>query len=242
MTCYEDLLTTLALRKTPGMPHAFMRRAGGGRGRVRTHRPSGRHTHTLLSFWCLPGTPIHTRREDMDDRARIAQIYAQTKAGVQGEIAYLLQQRERDPYRKCAPAFDFAALFVCSVSSLAPLHRSAGLLGHSVTPSFLTGPVSCLQLFLSSCSSLAQLRVCLRRSAAQASCCFGICFLVSSWPLCGVGSRKQDVLAAIAHVSVHMCRLPQRLLYETINRRQAPTFTVPAAPAYTGAPKAAASA
>lgn len=229
MTCYEDMLTTLGLRNALGMPHAFMRRAGGCRALVRTHRPSGRHTHTFLSIWCLPGTPIHTRREDMDDRARIAQVYAQTKAGVQGEIAYLLQQRERDPYRKCAPAFDFAVLFICSVSSRAHLHRSAGLLWHSVTPSFLTGLVSCLQLFLSSCSSLAELRLCLQHRPPAA-------LTSAAW------SRKQDVLAAIAHVSVHLCRLPQRLLFETINRRQAPTFTVPAAPAYTGAPKAAASA
>jgi hypothetical protein len=47
----------------------------------------------------VAGTPIQLQREDKDDPARVAQLYAQSKAAVESEIAFLLRERQRDPYR-----------------------------------------------------------------------------------------------------------------------------------------------
>lgn len=54
-------------------------------------------------FYFSFGAPIKLRKEDIDDTARVAQLYRQTKQAVEGEIAFLLRQREQDPYRMLGP-------------------------------------------------------------------------------------------------------------------------------------------
>lgn len=53
-------------------------------------------------FYHVAGAPIQLQREDKDNPARVAQLYAQSKAAVESEIAFLLRERQRDPYRTCA--------------------------------------------------------------------------------------------------------------------------------------------
>ncbi|KAL4442037.1 hypothetical protein ABPG77_011298 [Micractinium sp. CCAP 211/92] len=47
--------------------------------------------------------PIQTSPEDLKDRARCDELYRQAKASVQDGIAYLLEQRRRDPYGAFLP-------------------------------------------------------------------------------------------------------------------------------------------
>ncbi|PSC68099.1 Acyltransferase chloroplastic [Micractinium conductrix] len=47
--------------------------------------------------------PIQTTPEDVKDRARCDELYRQTKASVQEGLGWLLEQRQRDPYRDFLP-------------------------------------------------------------------------------------------------------------------------------------------
>lgn len=47
--------------------------------------------------------PIHTAPADTQDRARCDALYAQTRRAVQDGIAWLLEQRQRDPYGEFLP-------------------------------------------------------------------------------------------------------------------------------------------
>jgi len=42
--------------------------------------------------------PIATRKEDMEDRARVEELYAEVKGSVEGGLEYLLRRRAEDPY------------------------------------------------------------------------------------------------------------------------------------------------
>ncbi len=62
----------------------------------------------LLLFFISPhpsapavrAEPIETSKEDADNPARVRELYRQTRAALEGDIAWLRAQRERDPYRR----------------------------------------------------------------------------------------------------------------------------------------------
>ncbi len=43
--------------------------------------------------------PIETSKDDASNPQRVRELYSQTKTALEGDIAWLRQQRERDPYR-----------------------------------------------------------------------------------------------------------------------------------------------
>ncbi|CAL8462015.1 g1546 [Coccomyxa elongata] len=54
-------------------------------------------------FYYLFGKPIETSRADLDDPARVSQLYRQVKGEVESGISFLLRNRERDPYNHFLP-------------------------------------------------------------------------------------------------------------------------------------------
>ena len=53
----------------------------------------------LYRYYYVFQKPIVTSPDDLDDRLRCNDIYAEVKAGVEDGLAFLQQQRERDPYK-----------------------------------------------------------------------------------------------------------------------------------------------
>ena len=57
--------------------------------------PSG-----LNRYYFLYGKPIPTRPEMAKDKDAAARVYKQARRAVEDCVTYLLEQRERDPYRE----------------------------------------------------------------------------------------------------------------------------------------------
>lgn len=53
----------------------------------------------LNRFYFLFGKPIKTTKDMAKDRERVAEVYADTKRALEDSITYLLEHRERDPFR-----------------------------------------------------------------------------------------------------------------------------------------------
>jgi len=63
-------------------------------------------------FYFLFGKPIPTtgRKDELRDKANAHNLYLQIKREVEGAISYLLQKREKDPYRHFLPRFLYEAV------------------------------------------------------------------------------------------------------------------------------------